>query len=158
MLPLSGQITNCIFWTTVTCVSVINQSSYAKIVFILNKGKNLSNVIHFQHLKMQILFSWFWEVRHWQFMWIVSFGHSQHLWSNITMDLFNINLLIFNTKYVNIWFEYPSWWHEIINICVHTSYPIALLMALIGHSFRIIAATAVKFSDGLFIQVLFFCI
>ncbi len=31
-------------------------------------------------------------------------------------------------------------------------------MELIGHSFRIIAVTGVKFSTGLFIQVLFFSI
>lgn len=31
-------------------------------------------------------------------------------------------------------------------------------MELIGHSFRIIAVTGVKFSTGLFVQVLFFSI
>lgn len=41
---------------------------------------------------------------------------------------------------------------------MYTCYPIALLMELIGHSFRIIAVTGVKFSTGLFIQVLFFSI
>lgn len=41
---------------------------------------------------------------------------------------------------------------------MYTCYPIALLMELIGHSFRIIAVTGVKFSTGLFVQVLFFSI
>jgi len=81
---------------------------------------------------------------------------SQNHRSNITMNLSNINLLIYSTNYVNIWPEYPSWWHNITGIYVYTCSPIALLMELIGHSFRIIAVTGVKFSTGLFIQVLFF--